>query len=385
MKLLHGIYRFFAGYAFAILLLGFLFLLTALGTLAQRDQSLFEVQKKYFESTFLIWELGPVSVPLPGVKLLLGLLCVNLILGGLVRIRKTGATAGVIVAHVGILWMLVAGLVEYVASTKGYMKLYPEQSTDEYISFFEWEITIHEDGLTREYVIPGEKFIQLAGDQRATFRHADLPFELAIERVHKNSTVIPVGRGRPEDPPPVGGYILRPLQMNKEAEADVAGCVAIIRDVQGGDESRVILWGLQQVPYTLERAEKRYAIDLHRRRWQVPFRIELAEFRKIDHPGTRMAASYESDVVKVESGNTEPITISMNNPLRHAGYTLFQSSWGPQDKEPGTVPLYSVFSVVRNPADAWPMYSCYVIAVGLLLHFLRKLSIFVRNQSRIRA
>ena len=73
----------------------------------------------------------------------------------------------------------------------------------------------------------------------------------------------------------------------------------------------------------------------------------------------------------------------MNEPLRHGGLVLFQSSWFPQDKE---IPrMYSVFSVVRNPSDYWPLYSCIVIAVGLLLAFAPKLLRFVRSQNQHRA
>jgi hypothetical protein len=71
----------------------------------------------------------------------------------------------------------------------------------------------------------------------------------------------------------------------------------------------------------------------------------------------------------------------MNQPLRHEGFTLYQSSWGPSNARPGD-PLFSTFSVVRNPADQWPLYSCLTIAAGLLLHFVRKLLGYLRSENR---
>ena len=62
----------------------------------------------------------------------------------------------------------------------------------------------------------------------------------------------------------------------------------------------------------------------------------------------------------------------MNEPLRQDGYTFFQASWGPQDAKPGDR-LYSVFAVVDNPSDMWPLYSCIMVGVGLLIHFFQKL------------
>ena len=46
----------------------------------------------------------------------------------------------------------------------------------------------------------------------------------------------------------------------------------------------------------------------------------------------------------------------------------FQSSWGPQNAGPGDR-LFSVFTVVENPSDQWPLWSCIVIGIGLVLHF----------------
>ena len=52
-------------------------LLTWFGTLEQVDMGLHEVQKKYFESFFLVHETRFLSIPLPGANLVLCLLFVN--------------------------------------------------------------------------------------------------------------------------------------------------------------------------------------------------------------------------------------------------------------------------------------------------------------------
>ena len=75
--------------------------------------------------------------------------------------------------------------------------------------------------------------------------------------------------------------------------------------------------------------------------------------------------------------------IEMNEPLRDEGVVLFQASWGPQDAPPDT-PLFSVFAVHRNPSDYWPLYSCIIISIGLLVTFGQRLIRFVRNQNAAR-
>jgi hypothetical protein len=71
----------------------------------------------------------------------------------------------------------------------------------------------------------------------------------------------------------------------------------------------------------------------------------------------------------------------MNEPLRHEGYTFYQSSWGPQGSSPDAR-LFSVFAVVNNPSDRVPLIACIIIALGLLYHFGLKLFRHVRAEAR---
>src|SRR5262245_2665252 len=143
MRFFQKLYRGLASFGFASILLLFLLLLTWLGTLEQVDSGLYDVQKKYFESIILVHDFGPydlrlpsfegggfrwthhpfgpIPFPLPGVYLLLALLLLNLVLGGLIRIRKSNRTWGIIVAHVGIVMMLVAGFVKFRYSVEGHL------------------------------------------------------------------------------------------------------------------------------------------------------------------------------------------------------------------------------------------------------------------------
>jgi hypothetical protein len=37
---------------------------------------------------------------------------------------------------------------------------------------------------------------------------------------------------------------------------------------------------------------------------------------------------------------------------------------------------------VRNPADQYPLYACIVIATGMILHFGRKLTRYIRVEAK---
>ena len=44
--------------------------------------------------------------------------------------------------------------------------------------------------------------------------------------------------------------------------------------------------------------------------------------------------------------------------------------------------LYSILEVSNNPSDQWPKYATFVIAFGLLIHFVWKLITHVRRQQK---
>ena len=97
------------------------------------------------------------------------------------------------------------------------------------------------------------------------------------------------------------------------------------------------------------------------REGELPFRVTLLDFHSETYPGSRMAATYESRVrvEDPESGAFER-TISMNRPLHHRGYTLFQASY--IDGDPQT----SILSVSRAPGLPLVYVGSLLLGVGAL-------------------
>jgi len=121
-----------------------------------------------------------------------------------------------------------------------------------------------------------------------------------------------------------------------------------------------------------------------------PFAVRLDDFSKTDHPGTDNPRDYSSKVTVLDEHGERPVHIFMNNPLRKDGLVFYQSSWGPvpemqRQMDPSQrVRYWSVFEVADNPSDQWPKWACYVIAVGLVIHFFSKLRNYIRAQLRNR-
>lgn len=105
---------------------------------------------------------------------------------------------------------------------------------------------------------------------------------------------------------------------------------------------------------------------------ELPVSIKLSDFRKIDYPGTDMAAGFESDVQLTDAkrGVILMRTISMNNPLRYRGFSFYQSSYlqGPVET--------TVLSVRNDPGTPFVYAGFLIVIAGIVSLFaLRKSSV----------
>ena len=152
---------FFGSQKLACVLFLLLFWLTFWGTIAQRNMSLFDVQVDFFESIFVVYWAGNVPIPMLGGYFLLAVLFVNLLVGGLLRMRYGKRTIGIVIAHLGVLLLLLGSFVEFKQKTSGHMLLYPGDESSEYVSSDRWEVVLEgrgADGTVREYVVPEKHF-----------------------------------------------------------------------------------------------------------------------------------------------------------------------------------------------------------------------------------
>jgi hypothetical protein len=287
--------------------------------------------------------------------------------------------------------------VKYRFAVDGSMMLWPhsdgrpqrEWQKGEFESYYEWDVSIREavrEGRTTEYLIPHSAF---AGDLEdgsghVSFTSDALPFDFSATKWFKNCFVVPKGPMFEGDGKVIGGYVAMRQELQKEAEENVPGLYATLTDKSNGAQTDALFWGLEKEGFTYAAGGKQWLIHLQRKRWKLPFEIKLDKFTFEMHPRTNSPAVFLSDVTKIEGRDEQKLKITMNEPLRQEGYTLFQASYGPPNA-PADVEHYSVFAVVRNPSDQWPKWSCYIIAVGLLYHFGMKLTRYVKSENRLAA
>jgi hypothetical protein len=374
-----------ASYGFACVIFIFLFILTLLGTFEQVDHGLYDVQKKYFESYFLVHDLfGKVPIPLPGVSLLAALFAVNLIAGGILRIRKKPETVGNFIAHMGILVLLAGGFIKGQFAIDGQVTLAENQTAEEFYSYYDWELAVapaNQEPPYEEKIIPGEMFSYLPDGETVTFESEGLPFTITVDDFIRNAWPEPARPG--SESRVVDGFFLEERPKDKEAGRNSSGMYVRLTDKETNESTEHILWGWADRPLAVEYGGETYVVDMRKRLRALPFKIRLDQFTHELHPGTRMDKFFSSDVTRFDDGEEHHYHIAMNEPLRHDGWTFYQESYIPADPESGR-PVMSSLAVSMNPADQIPLYACIVIGLGLTIHFVMKLSKYLRKETKRR-
>ena len=378
-------------YHIAVVVFLLMILLTLLGTFSQKTLGLYQSLNIYFTSWVVPrehWLLG--FIPLPGMALLLAVMFVNLLAGGVIRIRKNWRTIGNVIAHLSMLGLIAAGAVSLYYKQEGHMRIFEGESSNRVQAFQDWVLEVREAGGadSRVYMIHETAFRTDSPAETTTFHRTGWPFELKVSGYQKNATVTTTG-----DPSVlagsrnIDGYTLRPLPVNPQHEANMAGIFLDAVDLSGKTVGSTVLAQVirngeivtrADAPFSFSVGDRQFAVNLTRETWEVPFSLKLDDFKAEYYPGTRKAKEYESHVTMTNAeGKDTKFRIWMNNPLRDSGYVAYQTSF--DDQSPPGQEKYSVLTVVKNPSDQWPLYSMIAATVGLLITFLTKLARFIRR------
>ncbi|MNJ98568.1 Cytochrome c biogenesis protein Ccs1 [compost metagenome] len=108
-----------------------------------------------------------------------------------------------------------------------------------------------------------------------------------------------------------------------------------------------------------------YLMTYGNRRIDLGFPLKLLSFEVDRYQGTMRAAAYKS---MVEVPNLPPHEISMNEPLKYRGLTIYQASF----TEDNGRPTASIFSVNQDPGRFWKYLGSLVMTLGIILLFYFK-------------
>ena len=169
--------------------------------------------------------------------------------------------------------------------------------------------------------------------QNKQIEHKELPLDLEILSYYRNSELRALepadtnlanhGRGLRDfakETKPVGG--------SEGSQINLATAYVRVKDrEQGTPLGTYMISQWYTNGETIEIDDQAYEVSLRFKRNYKPYSMHLTDVRKDDYVGTDTPRNYSSDVrlVDLEKQEDRPVHIWMNNPLRYAGETFYQS------------------------------------------------------------
>lgn len=296
-----------------------------------------------------------------------------LLLGSALIFRRR---AGIVVLHAGVGLMMFGELIVGISAVEGRMQIIEGQTVDHVLDTRELELAIVDTSDPEQddvMVIPQARL--LAG---TVIRDPQLPCDVEIVEFQLNSERQPAdpaepnlataGRGRQERAVPVA-----PISGTDSSGA-MNRSAAYVRLLQkeGGADLGVYLVGLDDwfagASEAITVDGRQYDMSLRFKHMYKPYSMHLIDVQQDVYMGTQTPRSYSSTLRLVDPTRNvdRTVRIWMNNPLRFAGETFYQSSYG-RDSRTGLE--YTGLQVVTNTGWRIPYVSCMMLAVGMLAQF----------------
>lgn len=140
------------------------------------------------------------------------------------------------------------------------------------------------------------------------------------------------------------------------------------------------MWVQKFRPRTVTVEGTRYEVSYSDKSVPLGFALTLNRFRIGHYPGTGRPRSFESHVTILDpdTGRDQDRVISMNNPTKHAAYTLFQSSYSEAGGQ-----MVSYLSVSRDPGLPI-VFTGYIVTMAGMVVVLATRMIERRRTARAR-
>lgn len=375
IKLLQEIIQFLSSLKLAVFSLLCYFVIVFIGTIAQVDLGIYYTQKLYFQS-FFIWAtvLGFKIPVFFGGGLIGFLLLINLIMATITKLKWKVKNIGLMCVHFGLILLLLGSGLSSCTTTESVMSIKEGET-----SFFS-EDRRHLELAIIDVSQSSHDFIISVPDhilaRKKVFKDPVLPFDIKVHSYYPNSQLYRIDDGvNPRISDGIGRQLgVRPLDVF--VRDDQRDNTSMILEFFDGEKSlgrwlfALDLNGVQDISVR----GKTYKVLLRPLRYYIPYSITLNDFIHDVYPGTTIPKDFASEITLNDYANQEnrDVRIYMNHPLRYKGKTFFQMSFAEND-------TISIFQVVENPLWQIPYYSCLLISLGLLIHFMLHLIKFSKR------
>jgi ABC-type transport system involved in cytochrome c biogenesis permease subunit len=246
----------------------------------------------------------------------------------------------------------------------------------------ELAVVEHTDAKTDDVTVVPQSLLEPG----KSIEHALLPFKVEVLHYYKNSSVGPVDPHR-ENPADSGAGLTqfavdaRPVSgADTDSKVDFPSAYVRLSETSGKPIGTYLVSTLlDEQPVTV--GDRTFDVALRFKRTYKPYQVTLLDVRKDDYLGTETPRNYSSDIRLVDArhGVDRPkIHIWMNNPLRYAGETFYQSNYM---RDPRTGVEMTGLSVVTNTGWMIPYVACMIVATGMLAQFALVLIRFLNRRA----
>jgi hypothetical protein len=373
--------------------------LVFVGTVAQMDAGIHTVVKQYFRSwiVFVPFQvfvrLGQVFFgvspdaqvggvfPFPAGWTLGCLLLANLLAAHFVRFRMSWRRSGILLIHGGLMLLLLGELITGLFAVEARMSIAEGSSSDYVFRIHEVELAFIDSSNPESdtvVVVPQSKLLQ-----RGVIANPLLPVDIEVVTFMKNADFKQASEHG--NNPATAGIGLRAVATEARENPGTSSSIDIpavyfrIKDKKTGEAIGTHLGSPHPAfpPDKIDVDGKQYDMSVRFRRDYKPYRVQLLDFQFDRYQGTEIAKNYSSRVRLIDptNGVDREVLIRMNEPMRYEGETFYQQGFDEQTEKS------TVLQVVRNPAWTWPYLACFLVTLGMIVHFGLHLQGFLQRRA----
>ena len=279
--------------------------------------------------------------------------------------------AGIVLLHSGVILLILAEFYTTILAVESQMRLSEGDARNWVYDHRTNELAVvdpSDPNKDRVVVIP-QSHLRRPG---AVIEHPELPFDIEVLEFMRNSSLDDIGNHPGKPNPATKGAGLRWLAFPKDETAGTdrdqrvnvtSAYVRLLSKPEGRDLGAYLVSNLFTLPQTVSEAGRVYQLDLRFRRTYKPYTIELLDFRHERYIGTSTPKDFSSFIRLTDPSRDvdREVRIWMNNPLRYAGETFYQSSYDGEET--------TILQVVRNESWMVPYVACMIVLTGMMAHF----------------
>lgn len=335
------------------------------------------------EGMRIVWQLTQATAA--------GLVC---LVASIMLFRRKG---GIVLLHLGLAGLMANELFVSLTNEETQMRILEGETVSVAQDIREVEIVVvdqSDDQFDKFVRLPPDQFLKKSGSD-GQFRyqpvsHEELPFSVEVLRYFENGSMrekLNLGIGIETDGVSKKWFAVDKKSANGVSPSQaVDSAAAYVRVTEKGSLKNLGTYLLASIFYSnkvinsVEVDGKSYQIGLRFKSDYKPYSLTLNDVQAKMYPGTQTPKWYSSDfVLDDKTTNTKSEQkVYMNNPLRYAGETFYQTSYARDEfgRE------FSTLQIVKNKGWMIPYVCCMFVVIGLVAQFGTSLLSYLEKKQK---